>query len=78
MSATHYLVTDATAAELERRTGIRGHDTPLGVLAEKPKRFDMYGARAIINRTLQPPSLCICGSSAIIHQPNCPAAWVIT
>jgi hypothetical protein len=78
MPVTHYLVTDTNAAELERKTGIEGRDTPLGVLVEKPKPFDMYRAMAIINRALQPPSLCTCGSNAIIHQLNCPAAWVTT
>lgn len=78
MAVTHYLITDTTAGELERKTGLHGCDTALGVLVGKPKPFDMYRAMAIINRVLEPPSLCICGSSAIIHQPNCPAAWAIT
>ncbi len=78
MSVTHYLVTDVSAEELELKTGLRGHNTALGVLVEKPKPFDMYRAMAIINRALTPPSLCTCGPYAIIHQPNCPAAWAIT
>ncbi len=77
MTVTHYLVTDTVAEELERRTGIRGHNTPFGVLAEKPKPFDMYGALAVIDRALN-PTRCTCGRNAIIHQPNCPAWLAIT
>lgn len=74
---THYLVTDATAAELEARTGLYGHDTPLGVLAEKPKPFRLDVELEKLDRILH-PRRCTCGSFAVIHQPNCPAWLAIT
>lgn len=76
MAMTHYLITQTSAAELERKTGIRGADTPFGVLAEKQKPFDMYGALAIVERALN-PTRCTCGKFAILHSPSCPcAAWI--
>jgi hypothetical protein len=73
---THYLVTDATAEELERLTGLRGRDTPLGVLVEKPKPFCLEAELEKLAKLLH-PTHCTCGSYAIIHQPNCPM-WGIT
>jgi hypothetical protein len=78
MSITHYLITDATAEEVERRTGMRGHDTPLGVLVEKPPRpSDITDAMERINRALY-PTRCTCGMFAIMHWPNCPMALAIS
>jgi hypothetical protein len=78
MSVTHYLVTDATAEEVEHRTGMRGHDTPYGVLVEKrPRPGDIADAMARIDRALN-PTRCTCGMFAIMHWPNCPMAKAIT
>jgi hypothetical protein len=77
---SHYLITDGQgtcAAEIEKRTGLRAHDTALGILVEKRKPFDMQGALAQIDRALH-PSRCICGRYAVLHQPNCPEAWAVT
>lgn len=72
MPVTHYLVTDATPAEVEEKTGLRGHPTPFGTLVEKPKPFDMYGALAEIDRALH-PDRCNCGAIlAVMHRKGCP------
>lgn len=78
MTVTHYLITDATAAEVEAKIGLQGHPTPLGVLVKAPKPFEMYEAMAIINRALEPPNPCICGRFAVLHRPNCPMALAVT
>lgn len=67
----YYLVTDAASAEVERLTGLPGHDTPFGTLVQKPTPFDMHAAMALVNKAIN-PNPCTCGSWAIIHQPNCP------
>jgi hypothetical protein len=77
---THYLITDGQgtcAAEIEKLTGLRAHDTPLGILVDKRKPFDMQGALAEIDRALH-PTRCICGKFAVLHQPNCPEARIVT
>lgn len=73
----YYLVTDSTAAEVERCTGLRGRDTFMGALVERPEPFDMHGTLAEINRALH-PMWCTCGSYAVVHQPNCPAWKTLT
>jgi hypothetical protein len=74
----HYLIiTDATAAEVEATLDLRGHDTPLGVLVEKPEPFDMNAAMTVIDRTMN-PTRCTCGRGAVIHSPNCPIAYAVT
>lgn len=73
----YYLVTDATAEEVERLTGLRGHNTPLGVLVEKPKPFRLEVALEKLDRLLH-PTRCICGKFAVIHQPHCPMANLLT
>lgn len=80
MAVTHYLISEPTglsAAEIERRTGMRAIDTPLGVMLEKPKPLDMRGALAEIDRALH-PTRCICGPFAIIHRSNCPEWACVT
>ena len=72
-----WLVTDTTAAELEQKTGLQGHDTPRGVLLKAPKPFRLDVAMERLDRALH-PRRCTCGSYAIIHQPNCPAWLAIT
>lgn len=73
----YWLVTDATAAEVEAKTGLQGHDTPLGVLLRAPKPFRLDVALERLNRALH-PTRCICGRYAILHQPNCPAGMATT
>lgn len=77
MPVTHYLITDAAPAEIEAKTGLRGHMTPFGTLVEKPKPVDMHGALRAIERALN-PNACTCGGYAIVHRPNCPAWNVMT
>ena len=77
---THYLIADAQgtcAREIERLTGLRAHDTSLGILVEKRKPFDMYGALAVIEGALR-PTQCTCGKFAILHSPNCPLSFAVT
>lgn len=72
----YLLVTDATAAEVEAQTGMRGHDTPIGALVEDRKPVNIHESMAIIDRALY-PTQCTCDMHAIIHRPNCPAwAWI--
>lgn len=68
---THYLVQGTSAAEVEQLTGLRGVDTPLGVLVERPKPFRIEDAMAEVNRAIN-PTPCKCGRFALLHQPNCP------
>lgn len=76
---TYWLVTDSTAAEVERLTGLEGCNTPLGVLVEKPKPFNLAAARDKVDRALHPNRpRCTCGTYAIIHGPRCPFALALT
>lgn len=75
----YYLVADAAAETVEAMTGLRGHNTTLGALIEKPRPFDLDRAMDQIDRAMHPNRLrCICGSRAILHQSNCPMALAIT
>jgi hypothetical protein len=74
---THYLVTGTSAAEVERKTGLRAHDTPLGTLVEKPQPFRLEVEMERLERILH-PHRCTCGAWAIVHQAGCPMWNVIT
>jgi hypothetical protein len=74
MNRQFYLVTDATAEEVERRTGLQGHNTHLGALVETPTPFDLGEAMARLDRLLH-PNRCTCGAYAVFHRPGCPAAY---
>ena len=69
--------TGMTAEELGRRVGMHAVDTPLGTMLEQPEPFDLHGAMAALERSLN-PTRCSCGHSAIIHMPPCPFAYGIT
>ncbi len=73
---TYYLITDSTADEVERLTGIRGLDMPSGVLVEKPRPFRLDVELEKLDRHLR-PNPCTCGTWAIIHRPGCPAGDLI-
>lgn len=82
MPVTHYLITDATAAEVEEKTGLRGHPTPLGVLVEAPpdpfiEGLRMNGDLELIKRTLNPPPPRLCGCN-VVHMPPCRFAYMVT
>jgi hypothetical protein len=67
---THYLVTDASAAEVEAKTGLSAHQTPFGALVKKPRPFRLDVEIERLNRLLRGPG-CGCGSYAIMHRPSC-------
>ncbi len=77
MTVTHYLVTDSVAEEVERLTGLRAHDTPLGTLVEKPKPFRLEVEMEKLNHLLH-PTRCTCGAWAILHRPGCPVGDVVS
>lgn len=77
MTVTHYLITDSHAEEVEAKTGLRGHNTPLGVLIEKPKETQWRPELAEIKRALN-PNRCTCGAWSILHRPCCPVGDVGT
>lgn len=61
-----YLVTDATAEEVERKTGLPGHNTALGALVEQPEPFRLEVELAKLDRILHPR----CCYGAITHAPT--------
>ena len=63
----HYLVTGTSAVEVERLTGLRGMDTPLGVLVEEPPPFDFNAELAKWQRALNPR----CCNGVVLHEPHC-------
>ena len=73
------LVTDATAAEVERLTGRPAHDTPLGALVER--RDHVVEAIRIgiqldaLNNVLHPRCEC---RGVIMHAPWCKSWNVVT
>lgn len=71
MTTTHYLVTGSSADEIERKTGLRAHDTPLGTLVEKPRPF-----RLDVEMERVDPMRCRC--PGILHRPDCPMAFAVT
>lgn len=74
---SYYLITGASEAQVEKELGLRGRMTPLGVLVEKPKEFDLPKAMAKIEKALN-PNRCTCGTWSVLHQPNCPTWGVMT
>lgn len=71
----YYLITDASAAEVEARTGLHGRDTPFGVFLDNiPDMASFYEAKAKFDRAFN-PKLCTC---TVIHRPGCPAGDIIT
>lgn len=71
MKKTYLLVTDATAAQVEAKTGFPAHDTPLGALLENPKPFNLDAAMRELDRALH-PRRCVCGTYRVMHRPDCP------
>ncbi len=69
----YYLVTDATAEQVARRTGLEAKDTHLGALVEKPKPFNLDAALDKLDRAMH--TRCGCGSYAIMRSPSCPLAY---
>jgi hypothetical protein len=75
----YLLVTDSCAAEVERKTGLRAVDTPLGALVEKPRPFNLQAELDRLDRAMFPNKpRCICRKSAIIHFANCPLSYMVT
>ena len=70
----YYLVTDATAEEVKRLTGMKARDTPLGALVEKPRPFDLDAAMAQFDRARRGPPCCTGG---VMHAPWC-KYWGVT
>jgi hypothetical protein len=70
----YFLVTDATAEEVERQTGLIGRPTPYGVLvAASPDMTLVYEALAELRGRLEPMH-CTC--MGVIHLPGCPMACI--
>lgn len=67
----YFLVTDSTAEEVERRTGLRGRDTPMGVFVPAPPP-GIAAALERMERALH-PNRCTCGAWAVVHRAECPA-----
>ena len=75
----YYLVTDATADQIMRRTGLDAHQTHLGALVEQPPTFNLEKALDDLDRAMHPQKpRCNCGPRSIIHRPNCPLGIAIT
>lgn len=73
----YILVTDATADQVTRRTGLDAHQTHLGALVEQPRPFNLDRAMDELNRALHPrDSRCHCGNFAVMHSPRCPLAYI--
>lgn len=70
--AKYFLITDSHADEVEALTGLRGRDTPFGVLVEQPKPFRLEVAMERFERAFH-PNRCTCGRGAIFHRSGCPA-----
>jgi hypothetical protein len=78
----YLLITDSHAEEVERLIGIRGRDTPFGVLAEDPGRPVSVDAAVRAwddwrSAQARKASGCICGVYAVMHHPRCPAGNAI-
>jgi hypothetical protein len=79
MAMKYYLVTDAVAEQVTRCTGLPAHDTFLGALVEQPKPFNLDAELDRLDRAMFPNKpRCICGRTAILHQPNCPMSLMMT
>lgn len=79
----YMLVTDATAAAVEEKTGLRGIDTPLGALVEhrdpvvEAIRFGLM--RDALERRLNPqPRGCPECHGVILHSPRCKLGMAVT
>lgn len=68
----YLLITDADAETVTRLTGMDAHDTPLGVLVEEPRPFNLQAELDKLDRMLHPR--CTCGKFSIIHSSKCPFA----
>jgi hypothetical protein len=67
----YWLVSGATAHAVEQSTGLRSIDTPIGVLVEQPRPFDLEAAMSRLDRALHPRS-CYC---TVVHMPPCPHVY---
>lgn len=75
----YLLVTDATASEVEQKAGLHGHDTPFGVLVEKPRPFSLESELEKLDCDLYPNKpRCTCGRFAVLHSPRCPFAYGVS
>lgn len=78
MAAKYVLVPDGEAGQIEKLTGLKGHNTPLGALVEW--RDPVVEAIRIgiqmdaIDRALKPR----CCYGTFLHAPNCPTWGVMT
>lgn len=73
----YLLVTDASAAEVEAKTGLRGHNTPLGTLVED--RDPIVEAIAIgLWRDHASPRGCPECGAAMLHRSNCKIGMAVT
>lgn len=75
MHTEYYLITDSHAEEVEAITGLRGHNTSLGVLVEKPTPMrDIWDMMFKINDALDQSPRCTCGRGkmAMWHKWDCP------
>jgi hypothetical protein len=73
----YYLVTDATADQVTRRTGLDAHQTRLGALVEKPRPFNLDAELDRLDRAMHPNKpRCNCGLWSIMHRPDCPIGMI--
>ena len=72
MSRQFWLVPDATAAQIEKHTGMRAIDTPYGALAKAAPPLRLEVELEKLERALH-PRVCNC---VVVHHPGCPFAWV--
>lgn len=68
----HYLVRDTSASVIEKTTGLRAIDTPLGALVEEPRPFRLEVEMERLQRALHPRN-CFC---VVYHRPGCPIGYV--
>ena len=78
----YYLVTDATAAQVEKATGNPAYDTPLGAftVAVDPviEAIKFGGVMDALDRALHPRSNgCPECHGTVIHRPNCKIGMAI-
>lgn len=70
----YLLVTDTNAAELRRRTGLEGRDTPHGVLTSRlVSMSEIENALAEVRRAIGETPRCGCRGP--LHSPSC-TAWL--
>lgn len=74
----YWLITDAVADQVTRRTGLPAHDTHLGALVEAPRQFNLDAELDRLDRIMRPNrTRCTCGF-AVMHSPRCPMAYITT